>query len=287
MTSREFLKRGPVLAATLLLAAGCGGGEGGGDAPGTSSAAETVSSPVDPATAGHISATVTLSGTPPAMAPIDMGGEEGCIEGHTTPPVDGSVVAAADGGLANVFVYVKEGLEALNFPAPSQAVVLDQDGCIYHPHVLGIQVGQDLTIRNSDGFLHNINASPSTNRPFNVSQPVVMDTRRTFSAPEVMIPVRCNVHGWMTAYIGVVSHPYHAVSGPDGSVSLDGLPPGDYVVEAWHERYGGTTQNVTVATGETATLAFTFDAGRTAAAVPLGEPLDLMHPHGHRAGDHP
>jgi len=287
MNISGLLKRGPALMMGLLLAAACGGGESGGDAPAAGSAAAPTASPVDPATAGNISGTVTLSGTPPAMAPIDMGGEAGCVEGYATPPLANDVVVGPDGGLANVFVYVKEGLEGMEFPTSSQEVVLDQDGCLYHPRVLGVQVGQDLTIRNSDGFLHNINASPSTNRPFNVSQPVVMDTRRSFSAPEVMIPVRCNVHGWMTAFIGVLSHPYHAVSGPDGSVALQGLPPGDYVIEAWHERYGVVTQNVTVATGETAALSFQFDAGMAGAAVSLGEPLDLMHPHGHRAVDHP
>jgi plastocyanin len=184
-------------------------------------------------------------------------------------------------GLANVFVYVKTGLESLTFPVPTDSPVLDQNGCVYNPHVMGVQVGQNITIRNSDGILHNIKAAPSANRPFNVSQPVNMDTQRSFPTAEVMIPVQCDVHGWMNMYLGVVPHPYFAVSGSDGSVSLEGLPPGEYVVEAWHERFGTQTQTITIATGQTAELSFSFSGA--SAYVPLGEPVDLMHPEGHTA----
>ena len=157
---------------------------------------------------------------------------------------------------------------------------------MYSPHVLGVQVGQDITLKNSDGLLHNINASPTENRPFNVSQPVNMETNRSFGAAEVMIPLRCDVHGWMTSYVGVVDHPYFAVSGADGSVSLDGLPPGEYVIEAWHEQLGTTSTNVTVATGETAQISFEFTEAMVGSPVPMGEPIDLLHPDGHRVVDH-
>ena len=197
-----------------------------------------------------------------------------------------TVVVGDGGGLANVFVYVKEGLESLDFPTSTAAVVLDQDGCTYRPHVIGVQAGQEFTIRNSDGLLHNINASPTENRGFNVSQPVTMEANRSFPTAEIMVPVRCDVHGWMSSYIGVVDHPYFAVTGPDGAVSLEGLPPGDYVVEAWHELYGTLTQNMTIVTGETAELSFEFNADMSAAHVPLGEPIDLMHPESHRTVDH-
>ena len=243
-------------------------------------------SPVDPATAGQVSATVTFSGPAPTLEELDMASEEVCAAKHETTPTEQFFVQGPDGGLANVFVHVTQGLGDLEFPTPSTAVVLDQNGCIYEPHVLGIQVGQDLTIRNSDGILHNINASPSENRPFNVSQPVNMDTQRSFSVPEVMIPVRCDVHGWMNAYIGVLDHPYYAVTGQDGSVSLEGLPPGDYVVEAWHERYGVQTANVTVATGETADISFEFTEEMAGSFIPLGDPVDLHHPAGHPGPDH-
>jgi plastocyanin len=268
------------LGTTLLWA--CGGGEGGGEAGGEAEAEggamEQEAAPaVDPSTAGNVTGMVMLTGTPPQMEPIDMGEEPTCAEKHTSPPMTQEVVSA-DGHLANVFVYVKEGLEGMQFPAPSEATVIDQDGCTYVPHVSGVMVGQDLTFRNSDGLLHNINATPSENRGFNISQPVEMETSRTFSAPEVMVPIRCDVHGWMSAYVGVLTHPYFAVSGEDGTFDLSTLPPGDYVLEAWHERYGTQTANVTVVTGQTAQASFTFDASATA-LVPMGEPID-PHDHG-------
>jgi len=285
MSERPFGTRYALVAVALLVAAGCGGGEPGGEAGGGEAA--PMESPVDPATAGHVSAAVTFSGTAPTTAPINMSSERVCAEKHATQPTEQSFVAGPNGGLANVFVYVREGLGDLQFPTPSAAVVLDQDGCVYDPHVLGAQVGQSLTIRNSDGILHNIKASPSENRPFNVSQPVNMDTNRSFSVPEVMIPVQCDVHSWMNAYIGVVEHPYYAVSDANGSVSLEGLPPGDYVVEAWHERYGTMSTNVTVATGQTAEISFEFTDEMAGSYVPIGAPIDLFHPDGHRGVDHP
>jgi plastocyanin len=156
---------------------------------------------------------------------------------------------------------------------------MDQDGCEYHPHVLGVQTGQQITFRNSDGLLHNINAQAETNRSFNISQPQSMDAPpRTFAQAEIMIPVRCDVHGWMEAYIGVVDHPYFAVTGDDGSFRLENLPPGDYTIEAWHEEYGTQTAQVTVAAQQTGDVSFTFNDTMTGAFVPLGAPLD---PHDH------
>jgi plastocyanin len=170
------------------------------------------------------------------------------------------VVTGAGNALANVFVYVSAGLPAnAKFQAPAAPVVLDQDGCRYHPHVFGIMVGQNLEIRNSDPVLHNIKAIAKKNRPFNVSQPTAgMKTNRTFSAPEVMVNLECNVHGWMKAFLGVRPDPFYAVTGPDGSFSIKGLPPGTYTIEAWHERFGTQTATVTVtATGsKTANLTF-------------------------------
>ena len=160
-------------------------------------------------------------------------------------------------------------------PTPG-AVLLDQNGCVYLPHVVGVMAGQDITIKNSDGLLHNINASPTEQRGFNTSQPVAMETTRSFGTVEVMVPLRCDVHGWMNAYVGVVDHPYHSVSNGSGAFDLSTLPPGDYVIEAWHERYGTQTQNVTVTTGETAEVTFTFRASMAQnAVVPLGTPIDF------------
>jgi hypothetical protein len=211
------------------------------------------------------------------MAVIDMAGEAVCAAKHSSPPMTEEVIANGNGTLANVFVYVKEGLESLDFPTPA-AALLDQDGCTYLPHVLGVMVDQDITMRNSDGLLHNINASPSEQRGFNTSQPTNMESTRAFGTAEIMVPLRCDVHGWMNAYVGVVAHPYHSVSNSSGAFSLSTLPPGDYVIEAWHERYGTQTQSVTVTTGQTAEVTFTFSASMaTNAVVPLGTPVDLHH----------
>jgi plastocyanin len=167
------------------------------------------------------------------------------------------------GGLGNVFVYVQSGLNG-SFPAPSTAVVFDQKGCRYIPHVFGVQVGQPIEIVNSDPTLHNIHATPKTNDEFNTAQPIQgMKTTHTFKAKEadVVVPFKCDVHGWMNAYAGVLDHPYFAVSKPDGSFSIANLPPGSYTLGAWHEKLGTQTLQVTVAAKESKSDAnFTFKA---------------------------
>jgi len=137
--------------------------------------------------------------------------------------------------------------------------VIDQDGCLYHPRVFGVMAGQPIEIRNSDPVLHNIKAVPTANRGFNISQPGQgMKTTRTFSTAEIMVPLECNVHGWMNAFVGVMSHPFFATSGPDGSFSIQGLPAGTYELEAWHEKLGTRTLSVTVAENGTAAAEFSF-----------------------------
>ncbi len=266
----------PALVALLVTGCGGGGDGGGSSADGAAGGGAAAENPVDAATAGNIAGSIVFEGDAPAMDAIDMDAEQVCADKHSSTPMS-EEVSVSDGMLANVFVYVKQGLESLTFPTPA-ATLLDQDGCTYRPHVLGVMVDQDVTIRNSDGLLHNINASPTEQRGFNTSQPTNMESNRSFGTAEVMIPVRCDVHGWMMAYIGVLPHPYHSVSASDGSFDLSTLPPGDYVIEAWHERYGAQTQNVTVTTGETAEVTFTFSASMAGAVVPLGESVDL-HDH--------
>ncbi len=257
--SYRFELRGIVAPTLMLLVmAGCVGGDGGGGGGGDEGGM-AMESPGDAATAGNIAGPVVFEGDAPSMAVIDMIDEQVCAEKHSSPPMVQEVVVNSNGTLANVFVYVKEGLESLQFPTPA-AVVLDQNGCVYVPHVLGVMVDQDITIRNSDGLLHNINASPTEQRGFNTSQPRNMESTRSFGTPEVMVPLRCDAHSWMNAYIGVLLHPFHSVSSGSGAFSLSTLPPGNYVIEAWHETYGLQTQNVTVTTGETAEVTFTFSA---------------------------
>jgi hypothetical protein len=266
--------------AAVGLAWGCGGGGGdaGGGEPAAGDGGDQAAAPtIDPATAGAITGSIAFEGDPPAAQPIDMSEEPDCAAGYADG-VTTQQVLVSNGQLGNVFVYVKEGL-SMEFPAPSQPVVLDQQNCRYHPHVLGVQVDQSLQIQNSDPVLHNINTQPTTNRGFNISQPQQgMQTSRDFGMAEVMIPVKCDVHGWMNAYIGVVDHPYFAVSAADGSYSIPNLPPGEYVLEAWHELFGAQTANVTVGDGATMEVGFTFNAGMAEnAVVPLGEPLVVKH----------
>ena len=216
----------------------------------------------DAAQAGAtITGKVKFTGAKPVMAKIDMSDEPTCKAKYPAAPTKQDVIVNPNGTLANAFVYVKSGLPAgKTYPAPATPVVLDQNGCRYHPHVLGVMVGQTLEIKNSDGLLHNIKAKGVKNRPFNVSQPVSMSTNRTFSAAEVMVPLECNVHGWMNAWLGVLPHPFFAVTGTDGAFSIKGLPPGTYTIEAWQEKYGTQDATVTVTAAGAKPVDFTFTA---------------------------
>ena len=271
----------PSLMAVVMTGCG-GGGDDGGEAPeGGAPAAAQIEHPVDAATAGSIAGTATFTGTPPANEAIDMGDEPSCAAAHSTPPARETVVVGGSGGLANVFVYVKEGLDpSLRFPTGT-GKELDQEGCVYLPHVVALTTGEMLTVRNTDDVLHNVNATPTVNRGFNRSQPQANMTFETsFPQPEVMIPVRCDVHGWMESYIGVTGHPYHAVTGTDGAFSLERLPPGTYTLEAWHNRYGTATETVEVVTGQPTQVTFEFNESMAGREVPLGPVLLISHEHG-------
>ena len=245
------------VAMIILTAGACGGG--GSDAP--SAPAEPPPPAFDPATAGAVMGTINLEGEPPAPEQIRMNSDPACVDLATDTETEYYLVGDG-GGFGNVFVYVKEGLEGRTFPPPGGSVELDQQGCRYRPHVFGVRVGQTIEIVNSDMTLHNIHATPAAdggNEEFNMGQPIQgMRFERTFDAPEVMVPFKCDVHGWMNAYVGVLDHPYFAVTGPDGKFDISELPPGDYVIEAWHEELGAQTQNVTVGEGATAEVNFTF-----------------------------
>lgn len=246
---------------------GCGGGsesENGGEDASPSNQATA-----EPAGTATISGAVNFEGSAPERTPLDVNRE--CMEISEEPPLSENVVVNENGTLRWVFVYVKEGLGDQTFSASQEPVVLDQEGCMYTPHMFGVQAGQPIQIRNSDPFQHNIHALPEQNRPFNFSQPMEgMESERTFQEPEVMVRIKCDVHGWMEAWAGVVSHPYHSTTGEQGAFSLDNLPAGEYVVEAWHEEYGTQTQTITVGDGETVTADFTFNAETSASASPVG-----------------
>lgn len=214
---------------------------------------------VDPATAGSISGKVAFSGRKPKPKTILMDQDADCQKAHAKPAVYEDVVVNANGTLANVFVYVKTGLEGKQFEPATAPVVLDQKGCLFVPRVFGIRTGQPLTVTNSDPVTHNVHPIPRENREWNQGQPPGSGAiERQFAKPEVMITVKCNVHSWMRSNIGVVDHPYFAVSGSDGAFKIANLPPGSYTVEAWHEKLGVQTQSVTVAPSAAATADYTF-----------------------------
>jgi plastocyanin len=245
----------PLVLALAVMGAACGGGESESQTAEPAAPAAVTASPVDPATAGAVSGTVTFEGTPPARQTVSTATDPSC----TVPVTTETVVTGGGGTLQNVFVYVKDGLGDLVFPIPMEPVVLGQDGCMYRPHVLGIQVGQTLEILNGDDTLHNIHAVPAQNAEFNKAQPLKgARTTHVFSTAEVLVPFKCDVHKWMSAHVGVVSHPFFAVTDSDGAFELKGLPPGTYTIEAVHETLGRRTQTVTLAAQGTETLAFTF-----------------------------
>jgi plastocyanin len=214
---------------------------------------------VDPATAGVLKGIIHFTGRRPARKAIDMSGDPACEEAHHGKAYEDSIDVNPNGTLGNVFVYVKSGLEGKKFSVPASPVTIDQKGCWFHPHVIGIQTGQELSVTNSDPVTHNIHPLAQINREWNHSQgsgdaPLA----RKFTKPEVMIRVKCNIHSWMHAYIGVLDHPYFAVTGSDGSFTIPNLPPGDYVIEAWQETLGSQTQKITVTPAGTIEADFHF-----------------------------
>ena len=212
-----------------------------------------------PAGGATLSGSVSITGSVPAPQKIKMAADPVCAQAHPDAVMTQDV-AASNGKLQYVLVYVKDGLSG-SFPAPAEPVTINQTGCLYQPHVFGVQVGQKLEIVNNDSTLHNINCQAKSNKKFNIAQPAKgMKSTKTFDQPEVGVPFKCNVHPWMAAYAGVFSHPFFAVSGPDGSFSIKGLPAGTYTVEAWQEKLGVQSQKVTVADGESKELSFTFAA---------------------------
>jgi plastocyanin len=181
--------------------------------------------------------------------------------GCPSAPQPPDAILVNGGKLANVFVYVKEGLPQGTFAGSIEPVVLDQKGCRYNPHMLGIMAGQPLKVLNSDTADHNIHDMPQNNPAWNESQtPTSKPVVKTFAHPEMMIPVQCNQHPWMRAYINVISHPYFAVSKADGSYEIGNLPPGEYTLVAVHEKFGEQTMKVKVAPKENSKASFAFAA---------------------------
>lgn len=253
-----------ILLGTAVFASACGGGQA------------ATKSPVPTAKAdgpGVVTGHVRLDGEPPGRAVVRMGGDPLCKPKHpftlpgrnVTATLSEAAIVDEKGDVANVFVYVRDGLGNRVYATPTMPVLLDQSGCQYEPHVFGVFVGQPIEIKNSDPTPHNVHAQPHSNGPFNFSQqPSTPPIKKTFDKPEIGIPLKCDLHGWMNAYANAVTNPFFAVTKEDGAFELRGLPAGTYTIEAWHEEFGRQTQQVTIADASPAVTAeFTFKANPT------------------------
>lgn len=248
----------------LVTLTGCGAGS---EPSGQNSTVEETpkaaapAEPIDPESVGEITGTVYFEGHAPPRARLQMRKVPACARANPDA-LSEEVVVNDDGTLRNVFVYIKDGLGNYAYPTPSSEPVLDQKGCVFSPHVMGIMAGQKLRIKNSDMNSHNVNAVTVENRAWNESMPPdAADIMQQFARPEVMVPVKCNVHPWMKAFIGVLAHPYFAVTDNTGSFAIRGLPPGEYTIATWHEKYGVQEQKVTLGPKEAKTVRFQYSGG--------------------------
>ena len=215
---------------------------------------------VDQSKAGRISGRVAFEGQVPENPVADMAGHDVCA-GANKDGFNLRTFIVDNGGLDNVFVYVKDGLGNYYFDSPAEPVKVDQQGCRYVPHVFGAQVEQPIEIANSDPTMHNVSALAQANRGFNFGQPMQgIKNTVSFSAPEIMVRLKCDVHLWMSAYAGIVDHPYYAVTAEGGRFELKNVPAGTYTIEAWHEKLGTRTQQVTLGENDNKEVSFTFKA---------------------------
>jgi plastocyanin len=248
------------LCCAAALLAGCSGNDKTEPPKAAPSAPAPVYFKVDPETASTVTGQILYKGKRPAPSKaIDMSEEPACVEAHKGKAYDESLVVNRKGDLANAFIYIKSGLEGKTFAVPADPVTIDQNGCWFHPRVLGIQVGQTLKIVNSDPVTHNIHPMAQVNREWNHSQGADdPPMARRFLKPEIMIPVKCNIHSWMHAFIGVLDHPYFAVSQEDGTFEIKNLPPGAYTIAVWTQTLGTQERQLTVAPHSKADASFTF-----------------------------
>ena len=204
---------------------------------------------------------MTFQGEAPAPQKISVSGNPECAALHSDGSITSEELLVNGGSLQNVFVYVKEGFEGQSFTAPAEAATVENKNCAYVPHVIGVQVGQPLNIVNSDPTLHNVHSYSKNSKSWNIGLPIQgMKQTKKFDAPEVMVALKCDVHPWMRGYIGVLPHPYFSVTNGDGSFEIKNLPPGDYLIEAWHEKLGVQSQKIKIEPQETKEIEFKFSA---------------------------
>ncbi len=251
---RQILKI--LLFAPLLLLVGCA-------TPNQKAAeASLKDAHIDPSTAGSIKGSVLFSGPAPKPRKLDLSANPTCERQHLKPVFAEDALIGKSGGIENTLVLIESGLPDVRWTAPNVSVTMDQAGCVYAPHMIAMMVGQPLQVSNSDSVNHNVHSESSANAPFNVLEPPKSNTvTHRFDHQELMIPFTCGVHGWMRAYVSVVAHPFFAVTDKDGAFSLKGIPPGDYKVEAIHERFGHQTKAVQLTASASQALDFAYTAG--------------------------
>jgi plastocyanin len=216
-----------------------------------------------PALAGStITGTVTFAGQVPNLRPLAMDADPACAKKHSGPVPNEMLVLGSGNTMGNIMVWVSKGLPGgKTWPVPQAPVVLDQNGCQYRPHVMGIMVGQTYKILNSDGVLHNVHTLPKINPGFNRAMPPTLKEASTkFDKEEAVFHIKCDVHPWMSAYVAVFTHPFFSVTGTDGKYTISGLDPGTYEITAWHEKLGTQTASITVGANDTKTQNFKFAA---------------------------
>jgi hypothetical protein len=208
----------------------------------------------------RLSGRIIFQGPVPERRVVNMGKDAKCVELHGDKQVlDEELIVSNDGGVKNAFVYVRRGAPKMNYQMPELPARLDQKGCMYHPRVQGVRVGQRLLVGNDDPVTHNVRSIPALNRAFNFGQPPDTEPReRVFERAEREIEVQCDIHPWMHAYIFVMDHPFFAVSSDDGTYTIDGLSPGEYSLETWHEKLGRQRETVTVSDSDLADVSFTY-----------------------------
>jgi hypothetical protein len=207
-----------------------------------------------------LSGRVVFRGSPPARRVVNMNKDAKCVELHGDKPVlDEELIVSSAGGVKNAFVRVQRGALKKDYPMPEEPAVLNQKDCMFRPRVQGVRVGQRLLVGNGDPVTHNVRSFPVLNPAFNFGQPPNTDPReRIFEKAEREIEIQCDFHLWMHSYIFVMDHPYFSVSENDGAYAIDGLPPGDYTLEAWHEKLGRNRKTVTVGGDDLVDVNFTF-----------------------------
>jgi len=270
--TNHFIARTALLLITLvgsvsLIAVGCSGEPESSPKPGAASpsaadsAAQTAAA-TPAAASGSVVGVARFVGEAPAPRSVRMAADPYCAGAHADGAKSRAVVVAADGGLAGVFVYVKSGVSG-SFTPPTTPALINQQGCQYSPKLVGVQTGQPLEIANADDTLHNVHALPQNSRGFNLAMPRAgMKSTKKFSKPEVLVRIKCDVHPWMEAFVGVVDHPFFAVTGADGQFSIKGLAPGSYEIEAVHPKLGRRSQSVTISAKQQESVSFSFERAK-------------------------